>query len=102
MMTKATRLIVATAALLAVGATPALAAEGLPGATMSLLWVLPFVGILLSIATGPVLFPHVWEHHYGKFALFWSLLVLVPLWLSFGGDVALPAVAHTLLLEYLS
>jgi len=89
-------------ALLAAGTSPALAAESLPGATMSLIWALPFIGILLSIATGPVLFPHVWEHHYGKFTLFWSLLVLVPMWVSFGGDVALPAVAHTLLLEYVS
>jgi Na+/H+ antiporter NhaD/arsenite permease-like protein len=102
MMARAAGLIAATIAIIAAGASPAFAAEGLPGATMSLLWALPFAGILLSIATGPVLFPHVWEHHYGKFALFWSLLVLVPLWISFGGDVALPAVAHTLLLEYLS
>ncbi|TIW79914.1 MAG: sodium:proton antiporter, partial [Mesorhizobium sp.] len=45
----------------------ALAAEehGLPGAAMSLWWALPFAGLLLSIATGPLLFHHVWEHHYG-------------------------------------
>ncbi|WP_171524334.1 sodium:proton antiporter, partial [Acinetobacter pittii] len=46
-------------------ATPAAAAEAIDGAKLSWLWALPFAGILLSIATGPVLYPHVWEHHYG-------------------------------------
>ena len=40
----------------------------LDGAALGWLWALPFAGILLSIATGPVLYPHLWEHHYGKFA----------------------------------
>ena len=41
----------------------ALAAEAheLPGETMSLWWALPFAGLLLSIATGPLLFHRVWE-----------------------------------------
>ncbi|MEZ0219524.1 MAG: sodium:proton antiporter, partial [Tardiphaga sp.] len=48
------------------------AAEGgLDGTRLSLLWALPFAGILLCIATGPVLYHHLWEHHYGKFAAFW-------------------------------
>ena len=59
----------------------AFAAEehGLPGASMSLWWALPFAGLLLSIATGPLLFHHVWEHHYGKITALWSALVVVPL-----------------------
>jgi Na+/H+ antiporter NhaD/arsenite permease-like protein len=77
------------------------AAEGLDGAAMSLLWSLPFVGILLSIATGPLLFPHVWEHHYGKFAAFWSACVIVPLLAYFGLGGASEALLHTLLLEYI-
>jgi Na+/H+ antiporter NhaD/arsenite permease-like protein len=80
----------------------AFAAEGLPGATMSLLWALPFAGILLSIATGPLFFPHFWEHHYGKIAAGWSVLVVVPLLLSFGFGTAIGAVLHTMLLEYMS
>jgi Na+/H+ antiporter NhaD/arsenite permease-like protein len=79
---------------------PALAAEGLDGASMSLLWALPFAGILLSIATGPLLFPHVWEHHFGKFAAFWAACVVVPLFLAAGPAAATGALAHTLLLEY--
>ena len=77
------------------------AAEGLDGATMSMLWSLPFIGILLSIATGPLLFPHVWEHHYGKFAAFWSACVIVPLFVYAGFSGASEALLHTLLLEYI-
>ena len=76
------------------------AAEGLDGATMSLLWAIPFIGILLSIATGPLFYPHLWEHHYGKFALFWSVCVIVPV-LAFAGLTAGGhALLHTMLLEY--
>jgi hypothetical protein len=47
----------ATVAAIALPDT-AFAADGIDGTRMSLLWALPFVGILLSIATGPLLFPH--------------------------------------------
>ncbi|WP_449375839.1 sodium:proton antiporter [Bosea thiooxidans] len=57
--------------------------------------------MLLSIALGPILFPHLWEHHYGKFAAFWAALLLIPLVLSRGFDAALGALLHTALLEYL-
>lgn len=81
---------------------PAFAEEGLPGATMSLWWALPFAGLLLSIASGPLLFPHVWEHHYGKIAAVWAVLVVGPLAAAFGADVSLNAVLHALLTEYMS
>lgn len=81
--------LVATLLAIVMLPSPAFAAETLDGRGLSLLWMLPFVGILLSIATGPVLYPHLWEHHFGKFALFWSLCVIVPLYL------ALPAGAVT-------
>ncbi|CAN7486837.1 sodium:proton antiporter [Aminobacter sp. LjRoot7] len=102
---KSSRLAAASLALagLLVSAGSALAAEqGLPGASMSLLWVLPFAGLLLSIATGPLLYPHVWEHHYGKITASWAALVVVPMALSFGFAVSAEAVLHTLLLEYMS
>jgi Na+/H+ antiporter NhaD/arsenite permease-like protein len=85
-------------------AQPALAAETheLPGAAMSLWWALPFAGLLLSIATGPLLFAHIWEHHYGKIAAAWAGLVVVPLAIAFGLPAAGEAVLHTLLTEYLS
>ena len=90
--------------MLLADATTASAAEahGLPGAEMSLLWALPFVGLLLSIATGPLLYPHLWEHHYGKFAAFWSALVILPMAATYGPATMTEAVLHTLLLEYMS
>ena len=81
---------------------PALAAEGLDGKSLSFLWALPFCGLLLSIATGPVLFPHVWEHHYGKIAAGWIVLTIAPLMLAKGVAPAFEALAHTMLLEYVS
>src|SRR5690606_2477819 len=77
-------------------------AHGLPGGSMSLLWAIPFAGILLSIATGPLFFPHFWEHHYGKISAFWAALVILPLIFGFGFGEALYAVLHTMLLEYMS
>ena len=92
------------AAALVAFAQPAFAAEAheLPGAAMSLWWALPFAGLLLSIATGPLLFAHVWEHHYGKIAASWAALAAVPLAIAFGVPAASEAVLHTLLTEYLS
>jgi len=82
----------------------AFAAEehALPGASMSLWWALPFAGLLLSIATGPLLFHHVWEHHYGKISALWAACVVVPLALAFGLPSATGAVLHALLTEYMS
>jgi Na+/H+ antiporter NhaD/arsenite permease-like protein len=40
------------------------------------LWlVFPFVSLLLMIATGPVLFPNIWHHHYKKISIGLGLLV---------------------------
>jgi len=88
---------------LALAPEPAFAEQGLAGANMSLMWGLPFAGILLAIATGPLFFAHTWEHHYGKFALFFSLCVVIPLYLASGSSpgAVTHALAHTLLLEYL-
>jgi Na+/H+ antiporter NhaD/arsenite permease-like protein len=76
------------------------AAEGLDGTTMSFLWAIPFIGILLSIATGPLFYPHLWEHHYGKFALFWSLCVIVAVIVSAGVVAGVHTLLHIMLLEY--
>jgi Na+/H+ antiporter NhaD/arsenite permease-like protein len=83
--------------------TPGLAhaASDIGGAAMGGLWALPFAGMLLSIALGPILFPHFWELNYGKFAAFWAVLVLVPLVALRGLEPAAAALAHTALLEYI-
>ncbi|MDJ1160152.1 sodium:proton antiporter [Chelatococcus sp. SYSU_G07232] len=79
----------------------ALAAEGLDGASFGFIWALPFTGILLSIALGPLAFHRLWEHHYGKAALAWALLTALPLALARGAGTAVEALLHTMLLEYL-
>ncbi len=95
--------LIAAAISVTIAASPAIAAEdhSLPGAAMSLSWGLPFAGILLSIATGPILYPHFWENHYGKIAFAWALLVLAPMLVFYGPPTTLDSVLHTILLEYL-
>ncbi len=94
----------ALALLCAFTALPALAAEaggGLNGAALSPLWVVPFAGILLSVALMPVTAPGFWHHHFGKTTAFWAFALLVPLALNFGLGVTAHEVVHTLLAEYL-
>ena len=67
---------------------------------MSMLWGVPFAGILLSIATGPLLIHHWWHAHYGKAAAFWGLLAFVPMVAFFGIEPAAAALFHTLAGEY--
>jgi Na+/H+ antiporter NhaD/arsenite permease-like protein len=81
---------------------PAAAAPALEGASMSWPWGLPFAGLLLSIATGPVLFPKIWHAHYGKLAAFWAVLALAPLAVGYGVAAAFAAFVHALVAEYMS
>ena len=71
------------------------------GSTLSLLWGLPFALILLSIATGPLLFSHTWHHHFGKITAFWTLLFLIPFSLSYGLGSGISTVIHALVDEYI-
>src|SRR4051795_5287294 len=80
---------------------PALAAS-LDGAAMRWPWALPFAALLLSIATGPLLFPRFWHHHYGKIAFAWSVLALAAITTFYGAAAAAAAFVHTMLAEYLS
>jgi Na+/H+ antiporter NhaD/arsenite permease-like protein len=89
-----------TPAALGLFAAPAFAAEGLDGAQMSPLWGLPFAGILLSIALGPLVAQHFWHHHYGKISFFWALLCIAPLGVAYGFSTAGAAFFHTMMLEY--
>jgi Na+/H+ antiporter NhaD/arsenite permease-like protein len=79
------------------------AAAGLhvDGAALGLAWIVPFVGILLSIALLPLLAPRLWHHHFGKISAFWALAFLVPFGMTFGPAAAAYEVTHTFLLEYL-
>lgn len=72
----------------------------LNGAELSILWVVPFVCMLLSIAIGPLAVPHFWHHHFGKVALFWGLAFLVPCAMVFGLQLAVYQFVHVLFMEY--
>ena len=63
--------------------------------------VLPFVGMLLSIAIFPLVKPHWWEHNMLKVAMFWSLLFLIPFGIAFGGNALIFNILEIVLLDYL-
>ncbi len=78
----------------------AAAAAHIDGGALSLVWSLPFAGLLLSIALLPLLAPHFWEHHFGKVAAFWALLFLLLCAVAFGVMTASTEFLHALLLDY--
>ncbi len=77
------------------------AATALDATQLGLWWVVPFAGLLLSIALMPLLATKIWHHHFGKITLGWALLLLLPLAVQFGVSTAFGLSAHTLILEYL-
>jgi len=101
-MPRLVRVAICSACGLILASDPAWAAPSLDGAAMRWPWALPFVGLLLSIATGPLLFPKAWHDHYGKIAAAWSLATLVPLALLLGMPAAIAGFVHAMLGEYLS
>jgi len=89
--------VLLTAATLAPSAAQA---ATLDGASLSWPWVLPFAGILLTIALGPLAFARVWHRHYGKFAFVWATLTLAPMAALFGMDTAGAALSHAIVGDY--
>ena len=63
-------------------------------------FAVPFAGLLLSIALGPLLAARIWHAHYGKIALAWALALLAPLAALAGPMPALALLLNALLLEY--
>lgn len=103
-----TALTVVVSALLfaIIGVTQSVWAAGpgaphLDGGSMGLIWIVPFVGMLLSIAVFPLVAPHFWHHNFGKISAVWALLFLVPFTLIYGFELALYEVIHVFFLEYL-
>jgi Na+/H+ antiporter NhaD/arsenite permease-like protein len=90
----------AVAGLLAALPGWALAAD-IDGSTLSVLWGVPFAGILLSIALMPLLAPIFWHHHFGKVAAAWGLAFLVPFAITFGPGMAGVSLVHALVAEYI-
>jgi len=96
------RLLSLAMSLLVVASAPARGGTGFDGAAMSWPWALPFAAMLASIATGPLLFPKIWHHHYGKIASLWSAVALAALAVFYGAPSAAAAFVHAMLAEYLS
>ncbi|MBI4723459.1 MAG: sodium:proton antiporter [Rhodomicrobium sp.] len=71
------------------------------GAALSPLWVLPFAGMLCSLAIFPIVAPHFWHRNYGLVALFWGAAFLVPFAAFYGVSTAFYELVHVLLLEYI-
>ncbi len=71
------------------------------GATLSPLWAIPFIGIILSIAVFPLFAPRIWEHHFGKITAAWSLLFIIPLLFTYDFNISANIFAHALIEEYI-
>ncbi|MCC7252512.1 sodium:proton antiporter [Hyphomicrobium sp.] len=93
-------ILTAAAQFVTASASAADQASQLDGAQLSALWVVPFAGLLLSIAIMPLAAPRVWHHHYGKIAAGWALAFIVPSVLNVGLSPTLHELFHTIILEY--
>ena len=71
------------------------------GARLSLVWAIPFAGILLSIALVPLMAPSFWHHHFGKISAGWTLAFFLPFAYFFGVQAAGVSLVHSLLAEYI-
>jgi Na+/H+ antiporter NhaD/arsenite permease-like protein len=70
------------------------------GSILPLWSIIPFVGILLSIALMPLFVPHFWHNHFPKVAAFWSLVLAIP-FLYFYKGTAVYSIAHIFLADYI-
>ena len=74
---------------------------GVDGAKLPMWSIIPFVGILLSIAIFPlVLDSHFLVHHGGKMSLIWASIFAIPYLIAFRGD-AFYDILHIYLLDYI-
>ena len=75
--------------------------HGVDGKDLPLWSIIPFVGILLSIAILPLVFDsHFLVHHGGKMSLAWGLIFSVPYLIAFKGK-AFYDILHIYLLDYI-
>lgn len=77
------------------------AAPHIDAKNLSLLWIIPFVGILLSIALFPLLTPHFWHHHYGKVSLFWWVVFFSAFSVKFGLGTGTYYLLEVYMLEFI-
>ncbi|NOZ03335.1 MAG: sodium:proton antiporter [FCB group bacterium] len=73
----------------------------LDGSDLSIIWMIPFAGILLSIAVFPLVAPRFWHHNFGKISFFWGAILVVPFIFKEGLSTATYELLHVGLLEYI-
>jgi len=69
------------------------------GAVLPLWSMLPFAGILLSIALVPLVLPRFWHHHFPKVSAFWAIVFAVP-FIYFFREIALYEIVHIIIIDY--
>jgi Na+/H+ antiporter NhaD/arsenite permease-like protein len=99
-------IIAALAVVILLAAAPAFCsdpggnvAERQLGETLPLWSVVPFCGILLSIALFPLLAPHFWHNHFGKVSFFWAVLLALPFIFQYRG-LAVYEILHIFWIDY--
>lgn len=70
------------------------------GQTLPIFSIIPFVGMLLSIAIIPLINGEFWEKYQFPIAIFWSLIFLVPFTGIYGFETSLEQLAETLIADY--
>jgi Na+/H+ antiporter NhaD/arsenite permease-like protein len=93
--------IAGLAVLLMTGNASAAVHTAIDGTKLGLFWMLPFAGILASLALFPMLAPHFWHRNFGYAVLFWSLAFAVPFVAVFGTGAAFRDLACVLIEEYI-
>lgn len=71
-------------------------------AVPSLLYCIPFAGILLCIALFPLVMPNWWEEHQAPVVLAWSLAFIVPFVMGFGAHHTAEVVLECIINDYLT
>ncbi len=71
------------------------------GETLPVYSIIPFVGMLLSIAIIPLVKGHWWEEHKWKVSLFWSLTFIIPFAVGYSTKTAIVHFLEVVLLDYL-
>jgi len=94
-------MLVAAAPCIAGSANEAAAHHGSNIGTILPIWsVIPFAGMLLSIAILPLVMPHFWHEHFGKVSAFWALVFAAPFLLVYH-RVALYEIIHIYIIDYI-
>ena len=74
--------------------------HGVAGKELKLWWVIPFIGILLSIALFPLFAPHFWHTHFAKVSAFWALAFAAPFVAIYHG-AGVYELLHIYLIDYI-